>query len=194
MVNHCCSTVHSEATLVLEANYRNPELLRKTIKDETKCDFVEGSDRWANVIFLWRDSRYYYVWDRKTGDIYNDDPVAAIWCKCAYLVPRTILHGLVGVISCVARGVFADVPRTLYYAGACTVSAFYGLLCPYEGRRLYALYERGYNRDELKMDFKNNRYLALCFAPLNYNVSDKNVREVSAHEIIRNTIKHKYGL
>jgi hypothetical protein len=194
MVIQCCSTAGSEACFYSEEKPKNFELLAKIIKDEAHCEFIPGSGRWANVIFSWRDDQFCYVWDTKTDDIYNDDPLAAIWCKCAYLVPRGVFHGLVGVIACIARGVFADVPRTLYYSGAGIASALYGLLNPYEGRRLYAFYEREYNRDGLKMDLKNKCYLALCFAPLNYNVPDKSQREDSVREIIRNTIKHKYGL
>lgn len=194
MVSQYCPETCSRWHYFSANVHDNEGVLPAAVIAEAKCEFVESSSRWGRFIFSWRNDRFSYVWDRITGDIYNDDSTALVWSKCALLIPKTVLCTLAKVVSNIAQEKFFDALRAIYYGTFCLGAAIYGLLDPCEGRRLFSVYERAYFRDEDYVDRRNNAYMALCFVPINYNAIDKMCREQNIQILTRNVLRHKYGL
>lgn len=194
MVSQYCPATCSRWDCFSAKDQQKVEVLPAEVLAESNCAFVEGAGRWGTFVFSWRTDRFCYVWDQKSGDIYNDDSISLVWYKCALLIPKTVLCMLAKAVSNIAQEKFFDALRAMYYGTCCLGAALFGLLDPYEGRRLYSVYERAYFRDEDFVDRRNNAYMALCFVPINYNAIDKTNREQSVQILTRNALRNKYGV
>src|SRR5262249_18460429 len=107
--------------------------------------------------------------------------------KCLELLPGTIIAALSRLITNIALGVFhmarwegdkvqdafTQGMRALYFGALCFAASAYGVINPYDGRKIYNAYERELNNNQAHVDRRNNFYLAPCFTPLNYNAQDK---------------------
>lgn len=170
-----------------------------------------ASDKWEIAEFKYRGKTYNFVKDKQTGLIYNDNPKKMIHFKFCLLAGRNMLDNTartayhiastaINVLKlpfCMVRGKektyeclrrirlsTEDIFRTPLYGVVGTCVAFYGILKPYEGRKLYGYLERCLNRQNDHVDWFKKYYVAPCFVPLNFNVEDIN-DEKQTIEILR---------
>jgi hypothetical protein len=146
------------------------------------CTFEEGDSNWGTATVHMYSRRYEFVRDCLTGDVYNTDSKLLIRMKCVMLSAGTLLITLMRVISNVAFAIVhpsqideaaAEAKRCFQYGVSCCGAALYGIIDPYEGRKLYSQLERSLHHDENYADRRNNCYLAQCFIPINFNVANK---------------------
>lgn len=166
---------------------------------ESTCSFEETTNRWGKAHFSWNDARFTYVRDTITHDIYNDDTAGIIRFKCACLIPATAAYAIARSVSIFVEALFngfqldgfQQALRGMYYGALALASACYGVVNPYEGRRLYTYCERTYHGDEVHVDRRTHFYLAPCFVPLNYNLFDKADKEMSVQALKNFVYRHK---
>lgn len=156
--------------------------------------FEEKPGRWGVAVFQWRGKTHRFIRDQCTHMIYNGDSKKLIRLKCFLLSGRTMIidttirtiyhvamavfgtlalpfqlaRGRVGAAAKVGRS-YCDIIRAPFYGVLATGAALYGILKPYEGRRLYGYFERCLNRQNHRVSRREKYYLAPCFVPLNFN-------------------------
>ncbi len=154
------------------------------------------ASRYGLARFSFRDETSSFVRDSTTGYIYNADDTLTIRIKCAILAPFTALLRTAAASYNLALGIFSKesreaAARNFVYGWLGVGASLYGLISPYEGRRLYSICERTINQDEQKIDRHGKLYLAACFQPVNYNHKDK---ESDAESLKRYVLWRKFYL
>ncbi len=198
-------------------SYTKEEFVAPDVFDEPECVFEDTLNRWGKAHFSFRGQTHEYVRDCISQDIYNDDSENLVRFKCAALVPATAFTSAARVVSNIAMGVFhlftlpykaltSDANTTItktheafqtaarcgYFGFYGLRAAFYGLVYPYDGRRIYSQNERAFNMDDKQVNRANNLYLALCFLPLNCNVQDKSNKEMNVAAIKKTILWRQY--
>ncbi len=200
MVSQCISGV----CLGVGCYSRNENPDAQFLPDEfhlaSTCSFEETKTRWGKVVFRLHDVQFAYIRDTITHDIYNDDTLGIMRFKCACLIPATavfvVARSIYNAVEAIFRGFrldgFQQSCRSIYYGTLALASACYGIVNPYEGRRLYNYCERVYHHNEVLVDRRSHFYLAPCFVPLNYNLPDKADQEMSIQALKNFVLRHKY--
>ena len=181
-----------------------------------EISYQEREGRWEKVEFYWRGKTTCFVRDTKTSYIYSSDSKKLIRIKCLLLGVKTPLDALCRTLYHVAMTVFrlialpfcavlkgkkrtfkllknsarslADIFRAPLYGVAGTGVALYGVIKPYEGRRLYGYLERGLNRQHHHTSLRKKYYSAPCFRPINFNAADPGNSESNQNEMKKMTL------
>lgn len=188
------------------------EKLTKIEAEQSTLTFENMDESWGVAEFKWRGKTYRFVRDNVTGEIYNGDPTWLIRFKCLMLCPGTVIAATARTVGHVAVGIFhlLSIPFCAYqgkkrvlvalkksqdaflnalraplYGVLGIGAALYGILRPYEGRKLYGYLERCLNRQNDRVDRHSAYYMALCFIPLNFNAPDKHNKEMTIEQLKR---------
>ncbi len=110
---------------------------------------------------------FQFLVNSKTGDHYGNDSSMLLRAKSTVLVVATPLAMLARLSHDVCRQP-TQIPRTIGYSAAMTVSAVGGILFPRLGREAYGYLERQYRRQPTieSRDCRGGYYLAMCFQPI----------------------------
>lgn len=181
----------------LESNCKEEIMSEHDLPPELKYRPLEQvSDRWEIAEFTHQDKTYHFVKDKLTGLIYNDNSQKAIRIKFALLIPRNIVENTLRTVyhtamtainllklsfsivrgrekrlDCIERikQSSRDILRVPILGIVGAFIAIYGVIKPYEGRRLYGRLERSLNRQNDHVNFFKKYYIAPCFIPVNFN-------------------------
>lgn len=206
--------VQNSVTTCERAEISSPQML-----SQPELVFENSQARWGRAVFTWRGKTYRFVVDNIRHDIYNSDSPSVVRFKCALLTVGTPLTAVCRSLSHLAKVTIhtASLPyrafqgrepfvnelvkiklavsnifRTLGLATAGVATALYGVVKPYEGRRLYGHFERCLNRQTTRVDRKETFYLADCFIPLNFNVADKQNRDIQIAQLKKAVLWKEY--
>jgi hypothetical protein len=127
-------------------------------------------NRWKVTTFDVKDTNRSFVVDQTTQDRYLDEPKWKIRCKCIALLvlgfPFHVLIAPIQVLKMVFNAINNPDERTSHSIARIVTAPFlllglgfsslYGIFDPYDGRKLYASFERLYYHESL---------LAACFQP-----------------------------
>lgn len=170
-------------------------------EEKPELTFEKAEGRWGVAIFKWRGKTVRFCWDSVTGYIYNGDSANLVRKKILILVPKTAVDTIIRTIYHTANAIIktlalpfslvqgrqttvrqcyiiqqsvADIFRAPFYGLLETAVSLYGVLKPYEGRRLIGYLERCLNCQNDRVDLREKYYGAPCFKPQNFGaVQDK---------------------
>lgn len=189
---------------------------KKTEKkiDETPPELIyeTGEGRWGAAVVKWRKETHRLVWDSISNDIYNPDSKKIIRFKNLLLVGQTPLDATIRVIVHLGKMIFnvlviplkwdldrfterckiisrlfIDIFRIPLYAVANTCIALYGIINPFDGRRLYTLLESSFNKGSRRTRSYKEHCNAPCFKPWKLDAKTTlqqrllGYREINAH-------------
>lgn len=169
--------------------------------------FSEQEGRWGTAQFTWRGKTHHFVRDQETGYLYNNDSPRLLRFKCFLLTPRIWIDTALRTIHHLAMAAFhtlkipfilcqgkarfllqikkissymTEAVRAPVYGLLCCGAALYGMFKPFEGRRLFGLFERSLNNQNLRVDFRERHYVAPCFKPWNFGLQHDQEATISA--------------
>ena len=163
----------------------------EVFQDISSCTFEETAGPWAKVELKCHGLCLTFIKDTHTHEIYNSDSPNEIRKKCVGLIPVTALFTMAHTIYNAAKVImscgtsFELLKNSVYYTSKALGAACYGIVYPYEGRKLFAMCERQINGHLQEADFDNGFYLARCFVPINHRLGDKSDDDMNILKIKR---------
>jgi hypothetical protein len=183
-----------------EAEAKETTFVSPLIAQQATLKYTRNTrSRWGVAEFNFRNKIYHFPYDQKTGLIYNNNSKGLVRFKFILLTFRNVIDTTCRTVYHIGKTVFCllalffckrsredigelirsflDIFRAPFYGFLQQWISIYGIVSPYEGRRIYGEMERALNRHSERIDFREKYYVAPCFVPINSSVNGKGESE-----------------